>query len=61
MEAVGAWFPAEFTVTDTAAEVVVPPPLSVTRALSEYVPAGTFDHVKPYGLVVSLPISVVPW
>ena len=44
------------TTTETAADVVESPRLSVATAVSEYVPATTPVHVKVNGLVVELPI-----
>src|SRR5205085_2184644 len=51
---------APFTVIVTAVDVVAAVALSVAFAVSVYVPAGTLLHVKPYGAVVSLPITVTP-
>jgi hypothetical protein len=43
------------TTMFTAVDVFVAPLLSVARAVSEYEPAATLDHVIAYGLVVSVP------
>jgi hypothetical protein len=48
------------TCTVTALEVVVAPSSSVATAVSVYVPIGTFVHDKEYGVVTSVPMSVVP-
>src|SRR5688572_8813313 len=60
-ETLGGWLAGGLTVMVRAADVVVAPSSSVARAVSEYVPAGTLFQAMLYGLVVSLPISVVPW
>jgi hypothetical protein len=41
----GGMFAAPFTTMLTAVEVLVAPPLSVARAVREYDPTETFDHV----------------
>jgi hypothetical protein len=64
----GAWFTistgggggAAETVMFTAADVALSPALLVALAVSEYVPAATFDQTNLYGEVVADPISVVP-
>jgi hypothetical protein len=48
------------TVTETAEDVAVVPLASNASAVSEYVPAGTLDQVKVYGLEVAVPSSVAP-
>jgi hypothetical protein len=47
----------ELTVMWTAADVAVEPRLSVTTAVSVYVPAATLVQAMLYGLVVSEPID----
>lgn len=54
----GGEFDAPATTILTAVEVFVAPPLSVARAVSEYEPVATLDHVIAYGLVVSVPRRV---
>ena len=44
----------------TAALVVTAPALSVERAVSTWLPVGTFLHVKEYGALVSWPSTLVP-
>jgi hypothetical protein len=51
---------AAVTVMLTALDAPVPPALSVATALRLYVPAFTLLQLKLYGLVLSLPSSVVP-
>jgi len=51
---------AGLTVTETAEEVAVVPVASKASAVSEYVPAGTLDHVNVYGLDVAVPSRVEP-
>ena len=48
------------TVTVRGADTLDAPPLSVARAVSAYVPAGTLLHVNAYGDVVSVPTSAPP-
>jgi hypothetical protein len=48
------------TVTVTEPELVAAPALSVATAFSEYDPAPTLFQEKEYGLLESVPSSVVP-
>jgi hypothetical protein len=48
------------TVIDRVADALVAPLLSVATAFRTYVPAGTLLQVTLYGLVVSVPMTVVP-
>jgi hypothetical protein len=51
---------AALTVIEMADEVAVLPLASNASAVSEYVPAGTLDQVKVYGLEVTVPSRVAP-
>jgi hypothetical protein len=51
---------AAFTVTLTGADCAVNPALSVTMAVSEYVPAATLVHDRLNGALVSVAINVAP-
>jgi hypothetical protein len=60
IDTAGGLFDGAVTVTFAADDIVVSPSLSVATALRLYEPAGTPDHVKVYGDVVAVPISVEP-
>ena len=47
-------------MTDTAADLVDAPALSLATAVRLYVPAATLLQLAEYGLDVSLPTSVEP-
>ena len=49
------------TVTDTAAEVAVPPALSTATACTEYVPGVSGFHAMLYGETVTWLNRTEPW